>query len=150
MKNLTITLSLILMICSISLFAQENGKINNKAGKFVLSIAGLESNEGKVMIALFNSELNYLETGENFKSNVLEIKEEKCEWIIEELPFGEYAIKLYHDENGNNKMDRNMLGIPSENYGFSNNASGSFGPADYEDAKFIFNYSGQQHEINLD
>jgi uncharacterized protein (DUF2141 family) len=102
------------------------------------------------MIALFNSEPGYSETGEKFKSIALDISDQKCEWIIEELPFGEYAIKLYHDENGNNKMDRNMLGIPSEDYGFSNNATGSFGPADYEDAKFIFNSSSQKHEINLD
>jgi uncharacterized protein (DUF2141 family) len=43
-----------------------------------------------------------------------------------------------------------MLGIPLENYGFSNNALANFGPAEYSDAKFIFTTSGQKHEIKLD
>jgi uncharacterized protein (DUF2141 family) len=150
MKFISIKLVLIIIFTTISIFAQDTTKIENNAGKFILSVVGFESNDGKAMIALFNSEEGYSETGENFKSNALEIEDLKTEWVIEGLPFGEYAIKLYHDENGNNKMDRNMLGIPSEDYGFSNNASGSFGPADYEDAKFVLNQSVQQHEINLD
>ena len=150
MKNLTSILTILMLFTTFIAYSQNSNNIERESGKFALSVIGLESNEGKVMIALFNSEESYSETGEKFKSNALEIEEKKCEWVIENLPFGEYAIKLYHDENGNNKMDKNMLGIPSEDYGFSNNASGSFGPADYEDAKFIFSGSGLQHEINLD
>ena len=142
--------TLTITFCSSTIFSQEMESVDTNSGTFILSVVGLESDDGKVMIALFNSEEGYSETGENFKSNAIEINESKVEWIIEDLPYGEYAIKLYHDENGNNKMDKNMLGIPSEDYGFSNNASGSFGPADYEDAKFDFNTSGQKHEINLD
>lgn len=69
---------------------------------------------------------------------------------FENIPFGEYAIKVHHDEDGNNEMDTNFLGIPSEDYGFSNNASGTFGPADWEDAKFAFETDNQIHEIDLD
>jgi uncharacterized protein (DUF2141 family) len=150
MKYRNIKLVLIMILTTISIFAQDNTKIENNAGKFILSVVGFESDEGKAMIALINSEESYSETGVNFKSIALDIEDQKTEWNIDELPFGEYAIKLYHDENGNKKMDRNILGIPSEDYGFSNNATGSFGPAKYEDAKFNFNTSGQKHEINLD
>jgi uncharacterized protein (DUF2141 family) len=150
MKYISIKLVLIMIFTTISIFAQDTTKIENNSGKFILSVVGFGSNDGKAMIALFNSEEGYSETGENFKSIALEIEDLKTEWVIEGLPFGEYAIKLYHDENSNNKMDRNMFGIPSEDYGFSNNASGSFGPADYEDAKFVLNQFVQQHEINLD
>ncbi len=52
---------------------------------------------------------------------------------IPDLPNGNYAIAVYHDANGNNKLDKNFLGIPTEKYGFSNDAMGSFGPPDYED-----------------
>ena len=38
-------------------------------------------------------------------------------------------------------FDTNFLGIPTENYGFSNNARGLFGPPNWEDAKFKFNQS---------
>lgn len=150
MKNVTLTLVLVLIFTTISTIAQDSLVTDKKTGVFILSVVGFENNDGKAMIALFNSEKAYSETGEKFNSIALELSDQKCEWIIEELPFGEYAIKLFHDENGDGKMDRNMLGIPSEDYGFSNNASGSFGPADYEDAKFIFNTSGQKHEIDID
>ena len=49
---------------------------------------------------------------------------------------GEYTIKIYHDENGNGIHDKNILGIPKEDYAFSNNAVASIGPPDYEKAKF--------------
>ena len=150
MKNIVKALTMTLILSTSYIIGQDTSNTINNSGKFILTVIGFESNEGKAMIAIFNSEEDYSETGEKFKSIALEIEDQKCEWIIDDLPYGEYAIKLFHDENGNGKMDRNMLGIPSEDYGFSNNASGSFGPADYEDAKFIFNTTGQQHEINLD
>ena len=101
------------------------------------------------MIELYNSEETYSENGEKFRRLTSKIMDSKVEWIIEDIPFGEYAIKLYHDENENGRMDRNMMGIPKEDYAFSNNAVGSFGPADYEDARFEFNESGQKQEITI-
>ena len=53
-----------------------------------------------------------------------------------EIPDGIYAIGIFVDTNNNNKMDRNFLGIPKEQYGFSNNAKGSFGPPSFKDASF--------------
>ena len=44
-----------------------------------------------------------------------------------ELPEGEYAILLYHDENANGKLDKNVFGMPKERYGFSNNEFGPHG-----------------------
>jgi uncharacterized protein (DUF2141 family) len=50
---------------------------------------------------------------------------------------GTYAVAVFHDENGNGKLDTNFLGIPSEGVGVSNNATGSFGPPKWDDAKFL-------------
>jgi uncharacterized protein (DUF2141 family) len=49
------------------------------------------------------------------------------------LEAGAYAVILYHDENGNNKLDRGgMLGMPTEGYAFSNDAPVRFGPPSFE------------------
>ena len=48
------------------------------------------------------------------------------------LPPGRYALRAFADENGNTKLDTNMLGIPTERYGFSNDARGTMGPPDFE------------------
>ena len=53
-----------------------------------------------------------------------------------ELPDGIYAIGLYVDSNKNEKLDTNFFGIPKEQFGFSNNAKGRFGPPSFESASF--------------
>lgn len=53
-----------------------------------------------------------------------------------DIPEGTYAIGIFVDVNDNNKMDKNFLGIPKEQYGFSNNAKGTFGPPSFDDASF--------------
>lgn len=53
-----------------------------------------------------------------------------------ELPHGTYAIGLFVDANYNNEMDRNIFGVPKEQYGFSNDARGSFGPPSFKEASF--------------
>ena len=53
---------------------------------------------------------------------------------IQNVPKGTWAVLAYQDENQNDKLDRNLIGIPSENYGFSRDARGKFGPPDFSDA----------------
>lgn len=54
--------------------------------------------------------------------------------LIEDVPPGTWAVLAYQDENENKELDRNVLGIPKENYGFSRNAKGMFGPPAFEAA----------------
>lgn len=56
--------------------------------------------------------------------------------VLADLPPGDYAVSAFHDSNGNGKLDANFLKIPNEPHGFSNNASGSFGPPSFDQAKF--------------
>jgi uncharacterized protein (DUF2141 family) len=53
------------------------------------------------------------------------------------LPHGEYAISLFVDSNGNKKIDKNFLGIPKEQYGFSNNVMGRMSAPSFDQAKFV-------------
>ena len=52
------------------------------------------------------------------------------------VPHGEYAIAVFVDVNGNGKMDKNFLGIPKEQYGFSNNVMGRMAAPTFDQAKF--------------
>jgi len=54
-----------------------------------------------------------------------------------DIPVGTYAVGYYIDANENEKLDTNFLGIPKEEYGFSNNVRGKFGPPSFESASFI-------------
>ena len=55
---------------------------------------------------------------------------------FEGVPFGTYALKVFHDENDNGKLDTNFVGMPKEAFGFSNDAMGRFGPPDFDAASF--------------
>ena len=61
--------------------------------------------------------------------------QESHEFVIN-LPEGTYAIALFIDANENLKIDKNFLGIPKEQYGFSNNAMGKLSGPSFEQAKF--------------
>jgi len=75
-----------------------------------------------------------------------------CLWVIESLPYGEYAVMLYHDENGNDKLDKNIVGVPKEPYGFSNNARARLGLPlyeQYEQVKFLFEAEAATLDIRV-
>jgi uncharacterized protein (DUF2141 family) len=55
---------------------------------------------------------------------------------LDDVPTGRYAISVLHDENDNQKMDRNFIGIPKEGYGFSRDAKVVAGPPSFDDAAF--------------
>jgi len=55
--------------------------------------------------------------------------------VFENLPAGEVAVSLFHDENSNSTLDRNFLGIPKEGWGASRDAKAHFGPPSYDDAR---------------
>lgn len=54
--------------------------------------------------------------------------------VVKDVPAGTWAVLAYQDENGNNELDRNFIGMPKEPYGFSRDARGKFGPPGFEDA----------------
>lgn len=62
---------------------------------------------------------------------------------------GDYAISVYHDENGNGKMDKRMFGIPKEPYGFSNNFKPLMSAPKFSDCQFSVGNSGKVISIKL-
>ena len=62
---------------------------------------------------------------------------------------GTYAIKVFHDTNGNGALDTNIVGMPKEPYGFSNDAMGTFGPPDFGQASFKVGRDGGSVRIRL-
>lgn len=112
-----------------------------------VKIKNLESNDGKVYVALYNTQESFLDKG--FKATFSNIENNRCEVTFKNVPQGIYAISMFHDENGNNKLDSNFLGIPKEDYGCSNNAKGFMGPPNWKDAKFELKNESLTQTITL-
>jgi uncharacterized protein (DUF2141 family) len=102
-----------------------------------VSVSGLKNNVGILKVGLYNSDGTFLKS--IYKSIRSEIKENGAKVTFEGIPKGEYAISAYQDENNNGKLDKNIMGIPSEDVACSNNAKGFMGPPKYKDAKFKIN-----------
>jgi uncharacterized protein (DUF2141 family) len=118
------------------------------AGDLELKVENVKSLEGEVRVGVFA-------TADDFrKTAIREVKApasgNPVAIRIAELAAGEYAIALYHDRNGNQKLDSNLLGIPTEPYGFSVAAGRSLGgPANWEQAKFKLPPDGGSISIQL-
>lgn len=89
---------------------------------------------GSVMIGLYNSEVAY--EGGPAVANLAVPASGPVVARFENLAAGDYAVKAFHDVNGNGEMDKNPFGIPVEPYAFSNNAVGNMGPARWARARF--------------
>ena len=101
-------------------------------------IRGLDSDRGEVKIALSDSEIDYKGSpGEPpFRGASVAIHGNRSVHTFPWIPFGVYAIKAFHDENDNDRLDTNFLRIPKEPYGFSNDVRGSLGPPSFDRASF--------------
>ena len=114
-------------------------------GDLVITIAGFENSNGVAKVAIVNSKKNYSEE-KPFKGYNFKISDNKVVETLS-LPYGEYAIKVFHDENSNGELDKRIFGIPVEAYGFSNDARGTVGPPEYE--KAVFKLDSPKKEITI-
>ena len=128
----------------------QNSENNPLFGKLEIVITGFENNTGDCWFAIDNSEDVYESEDTVWIGKILPIENNQVTVIIDSLNYGEYAIKVFHDENRNGELDTDIFGIPDEDYGFSNDASGWFGPPSWENAKFLFNKPEMKIEIEVD
>ena len=119
-------------------------------GSLSVKMTGFANDKGECWFALDNSEGVYESDDSVFIGEILPITNGEASITIDSLQYGTYAIKVFHDKNNNGELDTNILGIPSEDYGFSNNASGWFGPPRWEKANFLFNEKEMTVEISVD
>lgn len=102
-------------------------------------VTGLKSSEGQIKFDLDNSPVTFKPQRNGppaFRKGRSTITDKKVEYIFKDVPCGEYAVKLYHDENMNQDFDK-FLKIPKEDYGFSN-CKGCVLPPSFDKAKFRF------------
>ena len=99
-----------------------------------ISMSGFDNNDGLAMIALYDSEENYLE--KRLLGELSPIENQEARATFSDVPDGIYAISVVHDEDNNGKLNMVMGFYPSEETGASNNAPANFGPPKWEEAKF--------------
>jgi uncharacterized protein (DUF2141 family) len=114
-----------------------------------VQVLDIRNSTGTVACALFESAdgfpIEFLHAATNVM--VIRIRKSQARCDFEDIPPGTYALAVIHDENMNGKLDTNVLGIPKEGYGFSNQAKAWFAAPSFEAASF--NYDGRALEMTL-
>ena len=106
------------------------------AAELAVEVHGIRSGDGSLYVAVHGSA-----TKDTFPSGAATVASfqqrahaGELRFVLLDLPPGRYAVNAFHDENDNGDLDTNIVGIPSEGFGFANDADATFGPPDFEDA----------------
>lgn len=129
-----------IVVATLSILASDG------QNELTVIIKNMKSTEGVLEVTLFDSEGNWLKEGQ--KQTVSIDNNTAVKVAFTNLPEGTYAVAVIHDANSNGSLDSGAFGIPTEAYGFSNDARGMFGPADFDESQFELN-GNKQIEINI-
>jgi uncharacterized protein (DUF2141 family) len=114
-----------------------------------VNILNIRNSTGTVACALFESAegfpYEYLRSATNVM--VIKIRKAQARCDFEDVPPGTYAMAVVHDENMNGKLDTNWLGLPTEGYGFSNDAKAVLSAPSFADASFT--YDGRSIDLTM-
>jgi len=123
-----IILSMMVLVLASPVFSQTSN--------IVVKVTGIESSEGLIQIGLYNSESSFPVYEKVYKGVFPKANKSGVSYTFKNVPAGTYAVAVYHDENSDKELNKNLFGAPKENYGFSNNKFGTFGPPDFKDVSF--------------
>ena len=106
------------------------GSVNAQELTLVVDITNFKNDLGTANVSLQDSNKR------NVKQANVAIENNSAQATFTNLSDGKYAVKVFHDENNNEKLDRGLLGIPVEEWGASNNPKRGFGPPKFRSMLF--------------
>jgi uncharacterized protein (DUF2141 family) len=112
-----------------------------------IRVDNVKSAGGQVKAALYDSAGNFLK--QPAQQAAVPASQGSTTVVFRDLAPGEYGFAVYHDANGNGKMDANAMGIPIEPVAFSNNAQGFMGPPAFDAVKFALPAAGAAVDVKL-
>ena len=141
-KRIAIALGLIASFVGVSVDAQQGNSIN-------VPVNGLHSNNGNVRCGLYNSAATFPKEGQEFQGVVASITNRQATCVFTNVPPGTYAVAAWHAEQGETAMRTGMFGQPKEGYGFSRNATGTFGPPSFGAAAYAYSGGAVNFPVTL-
>ncbi len=102
--------------------------------RLTLLVDGVRSDDGIIRVALYRSADGFATREGQWREIAAPARRGTTAVPITDLPPGTYGIAAFHDENGNDRFDTTLLGLPKEGFGFGNDAPVRFGPPDFDEA----------------
>ena len=131
-------ISVILVMLSF-LFTMPLPAQSPNSAVFTVRIVNARNANGVVRIALFQSAEGFPgDASKALRTQPAKIDPQTltAQAVFSVIPQRTYAVMVFHDENGNGKLDKNLVGIPKEGYGASNNPAKKMRPPTFDEAKF--------------
>lgn len=94
---------------------------SNHDGTIIVKVSNIGEMKGELLIGIYATKKSFRKIKKVYKYSTKRVTSESEEVILEDIPFGTYAIAIFQDYNGNRKFDTNFMGIPKEPFGFSTN-----------------------------
>lgn len=137
-------------LCGATSAGAEAGPAPTSHGVTVdVTITGLRSARGRVMACLMSRASVFPECEKDLQARPATAPAGTTVQLrFEGVPPGHYAISLFHDENGNGKLDKQLI-LPKEGYGFSRDAPVRFGPPSFASAAFTVGEADQHQTIRM-
>jgi len=116
--------------------------------ELVIEVTGIKGvKKGNLRIGIFKKD-GFLKPDKAVDGKIIPVTNNTMTISFKNLPSGTYGIAVVHDQDKNGKLSLNMVGFPTEPYGFSNNKFGLFGPPSFEDASVEL-VEGKKVEIGI-
>lgn len=131
-----------LLLCASWVFGQAGNRLEVK-------VSGIKRTGKDVHVAIFRPTDDFPNEGSAWKHTRVSAMEEGEGVALFDVPFGEYAVAVFLDENGNGKLDKNAIGVPKEQFGFSNNFRPRTGGPKFRNCRFEFSEVNGSISIQL-
>ena len=106
-----------------------------QTGNLTVTVTNIASIKGHIHLGLFNNATNFPTPGKELKVIRFKVTAKNMKYTFKGLAPGDYALAIYHDENSDKKCNLNLIGIPTEHYGFSKNFKPFLSAPGFSDAK---------------
>ena len=106
------------------------------AARIIVTIDGLHSAQGNVFVGLYASPAKFLQGNQSDATKKVKATTGPITVAFDNLKPGTYAVGAFHDENGDDHMDTNFLGLPVEGYALSNGVRVVLSKPTFQQASF--------------
>ncbi|WP_299310038.1 DUF2141 domain-containing protein [uncultured Croceicoccus sp.] len=117
------------------------------AGDLQVTVTDLRNHDGKLFACLAPVAEAFPDCAHDGRKQVIGAAGQP-RLVFEDVPPGQYAIAVFHDENGNGRVDKTLM-MPREGFGFSRDAKVRMGPPRFRDASFRIGADGGRQSIRM-
>ncbi|MCB0547272.1 MAG: DUF2141 domain-containing protein [Phaeodactylibacter sp.] len=145
----SILIQILLALPALAVPSSELPAFSAENGQLIIEVNNVKEAKGTIWVGIYDSQENYLVKEKAIVQGFKVERAGAARYSIPGLPFGTYAVALFHDTNDNGELDRNFLGIPTEPFAFSRPPRTKWRLPSFKEVSFQFTANSQRLRISL-